>query len=76
MYDPGYYRRRFPVSASGYSGHSEKIQITPVSGGFLIGGFKMDACKHIYFYTPGQLILYAAGIIATAAAMLAAAILC
>lgn len=36
----------------------------------------MDTCKHIYFYTPGQLILYTAGIIAIAAAMLATIILC
>lgn len=32
----------------------------------------MDACKHIYFYTPAQIITYAAGTLAAAAATLAA----
>jgi hypothetical protein len=36
----------------------------------------MDACKHIYFYTPGQILAAWGGILAAAAAMLAAAILC
>lgn len=40
------------------------------------GGYTMNAYRKIQFYTPGQLATYAAGIIATAAAMLAAVILC
>jgi hypothetical protein len=36
---------------------------------------KMDACKHIYFYTPGQILAAYAGILSAAAGTLAALIL-
>jgi hypothetical protein len=38
-------------------------------------GIKMDACKKIYFYTPGQILAAYVGILAAAAGTMAALIL-